>query len=117
MFKISQGLIYLMVMLSLYGCAEVGAGAATYAIGDAYLSKEGAEGVKIVQEASECKFITSVEAKTYWGGMMKEKALGKVISDLTHKAADKGANTIVITKQSCTFNGSSAQGNAYLCPE
>ena len=107
------GLLYLLLILPFYGCAEV----AIYEIGDTYLSKEGAEGVKIAQQASECEFVASVEAKTYWGGMLKEKALEKVIRDLTHQAADKGANTIVITKQSCTFNGSSAQGNAYLCPE
>ena len=63
MLRTCQGFIYLLIMLSLYGCAEVGTGVGTYAIGDAYTSKEKIEGINKNSNSIKHEADTPVEKK------------------------------------------------------
>jgi len=63
MLRTCQGFIYLLVMLSLYGCAEVETGAGTYAIEDAYISKDKTEGINKNSKSIKHEAATPVEKK------------------------------------------------------
>lgn len=101
------------------GCvAGAAGGAAAYGVGKLYLGKERAAVLLMEQRAAiqDCAFVKSVESHTYWGGFaLQDAALRKVLSDLTHQAADSGADTVLVQSKSKSFWGSMAKGEAYRC--
>ena len=103
----------------LAGCAVGASAVGVHLIGAAHLSKDRAD-IRVTEDTSivkNCQLIKHVKSSTGWGGQMRDKALEKVIADLTHDSAEAGANTLLITFKRKAFYGSSAEGDAYHCPD
>jgi len=106
-----------LAYLGLFACAILPAGV-TMAVGEASLTKDKAK-IYVTEDENlikDCEFIKEVQARSYWGGLLfQQKALEKTIADLTHQAAEVGANVLLIKSKSKSFTGSYSQGIAYRC--
>ncbi len=112
-------LTILALTIFSYGCAGMAAGGGgAYIAGKAFLNKTRAN-VYVTDDnnyINKCVFVKYVSSNTSWGGaMLQDEALEKVISDITHKVNDAGANAILIKKLDKSFMGSTASGDAYRC--
>jgi hypothetical protein len=52
-----------------------------------------------------CEYIKQVSASTRWGGILQNKALKKVISEITHDAEQAGANVLLIRSKTKGWGG------------
>jgi hypothetical protein len=65
-----------------------------------------------------CEFMMNFEQSRPWGGLLlQEDAMERVITDLTYETVDAGGNVLLIRKKQKGFNGSSASGDVYRCPD
>jgi hypothetical protein len=104
--------------LGLFGCMVAAPVAGVLAAGEVSLRKDRAK-IDVTEDEKlikDCEFIKEIRASSYWGGLFfQEKALEKTIADLTHQAAEAGANALLIKNKSKTFTGSYSEGAAYRC--
>jgi hypothetical protein len=85
------------------GCAP----AATYAVGKVYLDKDNAE-IYITENETDlagCEIVKPVASQSYWGGLLQDDALKRVISDITHESIKAGANALLIREKSKSMGG------------
>jgi len=112
-------LILTMILAGVYlqGCAEtviVGGG------GKIDLAKDRAP-VLVTENGKDvvgCEFKMNFEQTRAWGGLLdQDDAMEKVIADLTTETVDAGGNVLLIRRKKKGFNGSSASGDVYRCPD
>jgi hypothetical protein len=109
-----RALLLLCLASALNGCAIV----VPYTVGKIYLGKDPAEIIltENYAEVAHCTRIQTLEAKVNWGGLLlQNEAMERAMSDLTHQAAEAGADTLLIHSKSKNFLGSRASGEAYRC--
>lgn len=116
--KICRKLQWVRLLLLIVGSFTLSG--CEYFIVKAYLERERAKIylTEDVRDISGCELVKHVTSKGAGGGLMlRDEALERVISNLTHDSVKAGANILLIRDKSKGFWGSSASGDAYICKE